>query len=529
MLAFWIVPLLLFVPTLHGQEPSPQLLEQLKQHINYADAGSNRVGYILIEDHATSITQATWLYVKKALEHYKEMRPAFVILELNTPGGEVFAAQKISDALKEFDTQYGIPVVCVINNWAISAGAMLAYSCRFIITAKDGSMGAAEPVIMGEDNKMVSASEKINSALRADLANRASFFGRNPNIAEAMVDKDIILVWRDGHVVKLDAESQIHSDEPNRDIVINNKGKLLTLSAQQMIAYGVADMMLEPTRVTGISPEEDAAGHWPTSKMALFHAPFFKELPAGEVEAFRPDWKMQFFALLASPFVSSLLLLGAMLGIYVELTTPGFGVPGTIGVVCLLLIFISSFALEIANWLEVVLFLAGLAIMAIDLLFLPTFGLLGIVGALFFLAGLVGMLVPGIEGIQYGVDSDQFKAVSQAVIYRLNWLMGTLLLGGVLIAFVARYLTPTLASYSKLVLLGNEQDASAGYVASQFDKSAIGKEAIVLSDLKPGGYILIDGQKLQAISNEGYIPQGCHVEVIGGQEESLMVKLKKQG
>ena len=107
----------------------------------------------------------------------------------------MFAAQQISDALKELDTQYGIPVVAYINNWAISAGAMLAYSCRYIVVVKDASMGAAAPVIASETGEMKEASEKINSAMRADFAGgRARFFDRNPNIAEGMVDKDLILV-----------------------------------------------------------------------------------------------------------------------------------------------------------------------------------------------------------------------------------------------------------------------------------------------------------------------------------------------
>ena len=80
------------------------------------------------------------------MDYYKKNPPLFLILELNTPGGEVFTAQKISDALKELDTQMDIPVVAYINTWAISAGAMIAYSCRYIAIVNDSSMGAAEPV-----------------------------------------------------------------------------------------------------------------------------------------------------------------------------------------------------------------------------------------------------------------------------------------------------------------------------------------------------------------------------------------------
>jgi len=68
-------------------------------------------------------------------------------------------------------------------------------------------------------------------------------------------------------------------------------------------------------------------------------------------------------------------------------------------------------------------------------------------------------------------------------------------------------------------------DAQDGYVASTYDKSAIGKVAVVLSDLKPGGYILVDDKKVQALSASGYIVAGSKVEVIGGQEDALIVKI----
>jgi len=249
--------------------------EELSQHIAVNQNGPNTIGYILIDDHATSINQATWLYVKKALDYYEKTKPIFIILELNTPGGEVYSAQKISDALKEIDIQRNIPVVAYINNWAISAGAMLAYSSRFIVVAKDGSMGAAEPVIEGAEGKMEAASEKVNSVLRADFANRARFFGRDPLIAEAMVDKDLILVIRNGKVTKLDNELQEHMEGPDKDIILSPKGKLLTLDAEQMISLGVADMMVPPTKVVSITEGEKDAGKWQASKNGALSPTFF--------------------------------------------------------------------------------------------------------------------------------------------------------------------------------------------------------------------------------------------------------------
>ncbi len=501
------------------------VLDKLKQYIHFNADGPNTIGHIIIEDHSGSINQSTWLYVKNALEAYKKIKPIFIILELNTPGGEVYAAQKISDALKNFDIQYDIPVVCFINNWAISAGAMLAYSCRFIVVAKDASMGAAEPLIVGENSQMLPASEKINSALRADFANRANFFGRNPLIAEAMVDKDLILVVRNGKVIKLDSESQIRTEGPAADIVLSPKGKLLTLNADQLFKYDVADVLLFPQKTGVITDGERDIGKWPANKLLLFHAPFFDVIPNAMIESYQMEWKERLFAFLASPLVSSLLLLGLILGTYVELSSPGFGVPGALALSCLILILLSSFALEIANWLEVVLLFIGLAIIIIDLFLLPTFGLLGFVGLLFFLGGLFGLLIPGLESIEYEVGTNRINAAGQMVLERFVWFSFTLLIAGALVLLLARFLTPRLAAYSSLVLKGNEQDASRGYIANDDPRllPQVGATGEVVATLRPAGKITINDVFYEAMSNGNLIERGEKIIVVNLDGSFLIV------
>lgn len=493
----------------------PELEERLKSHIKFNPTGPNVVGHITIDDRTSGINQSTWLYVKKALDDYKELKPSFVILELNTPGGEVFAAQKISDALKEFDIQYGIPVVAFINNWAISAGAMLAYSCRFIAIAKDASMGAAEPVLASETGEMKEASEKIHSALRTDFANRAQFFDRNPYIAEAMVDKDTILVMRDGKIIKLDLESQIRSGGSDPDVVISPKGKLLTLTAEQLMEYHVADMLLLPVKLPEISAAERESGKWPADKMLLFQQPFFSKIPNAQIDSYRMDWKTRFFVILASPVVSSLLLLGLMMGFYLELSNPGFGLPATLAFVCLFLIVLSTLSLEIASWLEVILLVTGLLVIIIDLFLLPTFGLLGFVGVILFLAGLLGMLLPGIGSVSFDFDTQSFNAAGIEMLDRLAWIGVTFVVGCVFIMLLSRYVTPSIAAWSRLVLTGHEQDASKGYIAGEraHKLPQPGTKGVVFSTLRPAGKVRIEENIYDALASGSFIEQGTPIVV----------------
>lgn len=482
-------------------------VNSLKKHIKIDQVGQNVIGHILIDDRQTGINQGTWIYVKNALDYYKKIKPIFVILELNTPGGEVFAAQNISDALKELDTQYNIPVVAFINNWAISAGAMLAYSCRYIVVVKDASMGAAEPVIAAQTGELKEASEKVNSALRADFANRARFYDRNPYIAEAMVDKDIILVLRHGKVIKLDSENQIKTIGPNPDVIISPKGKLLTLNAEQLIKYGVADLLLSPLYTEPITGEELAQGKWKANKMLMFQYPFFKSIPQPVVDSYRMDWKTRFFVILANPVVSSLLFLGMMIGFYLELSTPGFSLPGSVAIICLFLIVLSSFALEIGNILELILLITGFVVILVELFVLPTFGLLGFVGVIFFLTGLFGLMLPGIGSISFEFDTQTFNAAGEAAIERLAWLSVTIVVGLIIISALARYVVPSFSAWSRLILKGSEQE---GYIAVEAPAQLppVGSKGEAMTPLRPAGKIMIQEAIFDAVSAGSFIEKG---------------------
>ncbi|CRX39381.1 NfeD family protein [Estrella lausannensis] len=512
-----------------GYSVSTNLDAKLVKAIRIDPEKKGRIGYLEIIDHSSMISESTWLYVKSALAFFKKNKPDFLILKLDTPGGEVFAAQKIASALQEFDTQEGIPVVAYIDNWAISAGALIAYSCRFIYTTKDGSMGAAEPVTIGEGGKMESASEKVNSALRSEFANRARFFDRNPDIAEAMVDKDIILVERDGRVLKLANEEEIKKGGLNPDTVISPKGKLLTLNAEQMVEYAVADRMLLPEKTGTITEEEKASGKWPFEKMLLSHAPFFNQLKGAEVDAYRMDIKTRFFVLLASPVVSSLLMLGLIIGFYMEMSTPGFGIPGTLALTCLFLMILSNLSLEIASWLEVIFVVGGILMIALEVATLHSGGLLGMIGALFALIGLVGIMVPGLESVDYEFDTGTLNAAGEAVVFRLMWLMGTMVVAVVMMALLGRYLTPKLAAMTRLVLTGSEQEAAKGYVAglSSDELPLVGESGVASTTLRPSGKVEVNGKLFDALSEGSYIEKGEEI-VVSRLDGSSVIVIKRE-
>lgn len=494
--------------------------EDFAEHIFYSKEQPNTVGYIRIDDREGQISQSTWLYIKSAMDYYKEHKPIFIVLEMNTPGGEVFPAMKISDVLHQMDTEHNIPIVTVINNWAISAGALLAYSTRYITTVKDGAMGAAEPVTI-KDGEMQSASEKVNSAFRTDFTNRAGFYNRNPLIAEKMVDKSSILVFRNNTITRINAESEILPS----DVVISGKDKLLTLNAEQMLKYQVADKILESAKLEPLTAEEKSLGVWPAEKSLLFHQPFFKDIPRVTIREFQPDWKTRLFMALAHPVVSSILFFGLMMGFYMEMNTPGFGVAGSIAAICLSLIIISSFSQEIASFLEVFLMVLGATILVLDFTLLPTFGILGIFGVLLFIGGLFAIMLPGLGSINYEVDTQTLNAAGEIFFDRLTWYLMTFVVGVGVMLLLGRYISPSTKFLRKFVLSGGEQNTDQGYTAGidQMKVPPVGTIGEVVSTLRPSGKVVFNDNLYDVVSEGSFIEKGTKVQVVRTENGNIIV------
>jgi len=502
--------------------------ERLSEYIVKPKEGEKPyIGRVVIDDAKNGITQSTWLYVNAAMSYYKKHKPLFIILELNTPGGEVYSSQRICDLLKEIDTQYGIPVIAYIDNWAISAGAMLAYSCRFIVIAKDASMGAAEPVYLGGENKMESAPEKVNSALRSEFFNRAQFYGRNGDIAEAMVDKDVILVKRGNSIIKLTAEDQIQKNGPVIDFVISPKGKLLTLSADKLIEFGVADFLLQPIKLGPLTDSEIGTGSWLFKKSALSQIPFLEKFDDIPVDTFSMDWQTKFLAFLSLPAVTSLLVLGMVVGIYVEIAAHGFGVAGILGLVCFFFLILSSFALEAIHWLEPLLLLFGLFLISLEFFFFPTLGLLGFLGGLFALAGFIGMLLPGLASVQF--DGQSVNGAGEFVLSRLGWLSGAIIAALVIIVVLSRFMKPSFG-FMKKIVLGDTKMLATGTHEMETKYPVIkvplkvGQAALSSVTLRPAGRIEVNGIEYDAVSTGSFIEKGSKVTVSQIEGEKIIVE-----
>ena len=494
------------------------LQQRLEQAIYYSKDKENIIGYLRLEK-GSAIDDSTFLYVKFALQEFIEKKVSFVLFDIDSPGGEVFAALKISKELKRLDQEFNIPVVAFVDNWALSAGALIAYSCRFIGVTEDASMGAAEPVTYS-DGKMESASEKVTSALRSEFANTARLFGRNPLIAEAMVDKDILLVARKGQIIQLESNEEILKT----DEVVSRKGKLLTLDAKAMLKLNVADFEIPHQPLEPLTKEEILSKIFPFSKTLLSKQPFFSSIPDATVVGYSNP-KVSFYSFLRHPIIASILTLALIVGIYIEVNTPGFGVFGTLAIASLSLILLSNFAVETIQFLELIALVLGATFLAIEIFVLPGFGVIGFIGIILFLFGLFLLTNPMLDTLSFSASS--WNISSDTLITRAGYFFLTLLIAFVLIVIISRFISRGKFLKSRIIHT-DAMEREKGFVS--FDSSSLPKEGdvgIAFTPLRPSGKVMIQDTLYEAKTEFTFVEKGERVTVVRLELGCVYVKKYK--
>ncbi|MGW8268664.1 MAG: NfeD family protein, partial [Longimicrobiales bacterium] len=280
-------------------------------------------------------------FVERSIREAQQAGAAAVILELETPGGRVDAAERIANAIGDSE----IPVYAFINRHAYSAGALIALATEGIYMRPGSVMGAATPVV-GSGEK---APEKIVSAMRSQMRALAEARGLDPDVAEAMVDEDIAI---DGVV---------------------EAGKLLTLTTSEAVDLGYAREV------------ED----WDALLQAL-------DLSSAPVQAMGVNWAERIVRFLSNPLVAPFLLSLGFLGLIAEIKSPGLGLAGLAGLLSLSLFFGSHMILGLAGIEDLILFGVGVVLIGVEIFIIPGFGLFGILGGVGVLAGVYLSLVGGI-------------------------------------------------------------------------------------------------------------------------------------
>jgi membrane-bound serine protease (ClpP class) len=400
-------------------------------------------------------------FVRRVLDEAAAAGAAAVVLEINTFGGRVDAAVQIRDAL----LNARIPTIAFVNKRAISAGALISLAAERLVMAGGGTIGAATPVQAGQPGAAAQpVSEKTVSYVRKEFRATAESRKRPPLIAEAMVDSDVEI---DGLI---------------------EKGKLLTLTTEEALKHKIADFRAD------------------TLESALQKL----EFGGAQLRRASPNWAENVVRFLTHPVVSSLLITIAMLGIIIELRTPGFGVPGGLGVASLALFFWGHWLVQLAGWEELILAVAGVILLALELLVVPGFGFVGLLGIVAILASLVLSLVgPG--------ETATFILVAAGrVVFSLLF---ALLASLVLLRFLPRL------PFGRRLILERGLAAAQGYAsAPRSDARLLGKRGRASSPLRPAGIAEIDGQRVDVVSDGELIEPGQLIEVTRVDGNRIVVR-----
>ena len=385
-------------------------------------------------------------YIKRIIEQAQKDQAEAIIFEINTFGGRLDAATQIKDLILNTP----ITTVAFVNKRAISAGALISLSCNKIFMVPGSSMGAATVV----DQSGEKASEKVISYFRTEMGATAEKNGRNRLIAEGMVDEDV----------------EIEGLSP--------KGKLISLTAEDAIKWKMVDFIASDLE-------------------AVMENLGIKEK---EIIYSKINWAEKVVRFLTDPLVSSLLISLGLIGLFFEIKTPGWGVPGTLGLLCLALFFGSHYIVNLANIIEIVLFILGAGLLLLEIFIIPGFGIAGVSGIIFMIAGIYLSLVGTLKHVD-------FPALSSAANYLLLSLFLTILGAMVIIKLFPK------SSIWRTISLEEAQLRDKGYISARDYRQYLGKEGIALSTLRPAGIGLFGGERLDVVSQGDFIEKGTSIVI----------------
>ncbi|MEO1652433.1 MAG: NfeD family protein [Bacteroidota bacterium] len=404
-------------------------------------------------------------YVKLALEEARQQKADYVVVDMNTYGGRVDNADEIATSILNFEK----PVFVFINNNAASAGAWISIACDSIYMSEGATIGAAT-VVTGDGT---AAPDKYQSYMRGKMRATAAAQGRDPRIAEAMVDQT------------LEVEG------------VSPAGQVITFSTEEAIKNGYCEAEVE-------SIEELLK----RNNIDNYESSYF-ELSSIE----------KLISFFLNPYLSGILMLVILGGIYFELQTPGVGFPILAAAVAAVLYFIPYYMTGLAaNW-ELVVFIVGILLLMAEVFVIPGFGVAGISGIVLTMGSLLLMML--------GNDGFDFRFVLPADFFGSVTALAIGAIGGTIFIFLAM---PHLVQSRrfKRISLQSSMNKDEGYTSTSYTTDLVGSIGLAYTVLRPSGKIKIEEELYDAYTQGDYIDKNTKVVVISQEGTSLKVKKSEE-
>jgi membrane-bound serine protease (ClpP class) len=420
--------------------------------------------------------------VRRGVKAAMEDKADLLVLDMETNGGRVDTTEEIIKILNQFKGQ----TVTYVDHKAFSAGAFIAVATQKIYMAPQSFIGAAAPLMMmpgaGPTETPPTLEVKMTSAIRAMVRANAEKNGYNVDVVEAMIDKNKELI--------VDGE------------VLNPKGQILTLTDQQAKKeYGDPPKpLLSSGTVENMDALLAALGYSGASRI---------EIKATGVERLG-SWINA---------LSPLLLIIGVIGIYIEFKTPGFGLPGIVGIAAFALYFLGGYVAGLSGVEWIAVFVLGLALFALELFVFPGTAVLGLAGAILMLLAIVMAMVdiyPSSPGLP---TSFQFRVPLQQILLNLSIAV----VGSFLVIWVLSFILPKTTLYGALVSHSVSGDNSV-QVQEKEQTKRLGEVGVAVSVLRPGGKAQFGDEILDVITQGDMIAKGAQVRIIGNSGTEAIVE-----
>lgn len=422
------------------------------------------------------IDESTWAYLKNGLHIAEKNEADYILIDMNTYGGNLIEADSMRTAILNSK----IPVYVFINNNAASAGALIAIACDKIYMRNSGNIGAATVVDqMGEK-----APDKYQSYMRSIIRSTAESHGKDTIVSQS---NDTIIKWKRDPKI---AEAMV--DERVVIPILADTTKVLTLTANEAVSVGYCEGIAENTSEVIVK---------------------YMGLDSYDLETYNPTVFDYIKNFLTNGIVQSLLIMVIIGGIYIELKTPGVGLPVAVAITAALLYFTPLYMDGYAqNW-EIIIFVIGLILIAFEIFVIPGFGVAGISGIVLTVMGLFLSLVGNTDFDFTGVSSDQTLKSFMTVIVGV-------MMSFILIISLINRIGKEGSMFRNIALTADQE----GYISvPEEQKQLIGKTGHAATILRPSGKVVVDGQYYDAVANQGYIENGKTVKVIKYENSQLYV------
>lgn len=439
----------------------------------------------------------------------------YLIFEIGTYGGLVESADDISKYLI-LELSQKARTIAYVNTEAISAGAMISVSCQDIIMRKNTTIGDCAPIQMGDKLEGVER-EKAESFIRATFQRAAQANNYPQALLEAMVSRHK-KVWRIKNI-KTDLyefceDEKLPTDAKLYDLkakeLIDNENEILTLTAAKAKEYGIArEAVSDINEAIAFLAQRDNVKFSP------------------KIVRLEPNWSEQLVRMLNHPTVSGILFMIAMLGIYIELKTPGVVLPGIVALICFAIIFGSRYLTGLATWWEIAVFAIGIILLALEVFVIPGFGIAGVLGILFILLSLFAILVPNrpdeLPWPKYDFDNVQWQLLTSGAWAFLLGFVGF----AVTAYFLAKFL-PRTGPLKGLVLApaekGPQMQIDLTAPPQKADKLKAGDTGFAITTLRPAGQGRFEHAVVDVVTEGDFIQKGQKIKIIQIQGNRVVVR-----